>query len=379
MEYHSIPLTKFSKILKESLPPPAKLNLKQTKILVDKISKLLENWNYHLDYPKTTPVKEKYRLIYDHWEEFEVPTSGWHYHQDFCTGNCKHCEVKNHCESSKERESEPKDFDIPDGSDELHPLFSSDDEPAKKSGKESPPKKEKIKQILYSLEEKDFIPDVHSYCDRWCDMCSFKSKCSVFYFEKELLKLAANDDMHRSSFESVKHVFSLTNDILKETLKENEIDIEFPVTTNDKFFPKLPVGEQKVLDLAKEYTFNTSAWLRDFPEEKVVANHDLLEPLNTITHYNIFISTKLARAFFGRIDYPEDDPIQNDSNGSAKVALLAIKRSLDSWTNLLKYLKDNEKVILNQCVKLKKLTKMVEKYFPHAQEFLRPGFDFMVD
>ncbi|MGC9345047.1 MAG: hypothetical protein ACP5E3_20245, partial [Bacteroidales bacterium] len=98
-----------------------------------------------------------------------------------------------------------------------------------------------------------------------------------------------------------------------------------------------------------------------------------------ILYYHIFISAKLARAFFGRVSFPDDDPYQNDSNGSAKIALMAISESLNSWSNLLKHVKKEEEIILQHCVKLKKLKNMVQRFFPHAQKFLRPGFDFLPD
>jgi hypothetical protein len=51
----------------------------------------------------------------------------------------------------------------------------------------------------------------------------------------------------------------------------------------------------------------------------------------------VFIGVKLRRALDGR-DRPihgeegdEDDPVQNDWNGSAKVALISIERSIDAW------------------------------------------------
>ena len=377
MEYQSIPLTKFSNISKESFPPPERLDLKQSEMLVDKIAELLKNWNFHLEYPESTPVKEKYRLIYDHWEEFGIPTAGWDFHQDFCTGDCKDCPVKDYCNSYKEWENDSIDLEMSYDPTELDHNLYSDHRSDQESEKTTKSKKEKIKDIMNSINGKDFIAYMHDYCDRWCESCALKSKCSVFYIEKELLKLAANDDPDSSSLESLKHVFSITNDILNQTLKEKNMDIDFPVTKNDSFFPKLHVSEQKVLDAAKEYTMDTAKWLKSLPEEEIFAINELLKPVTVIMHFHVFISTKLARAFFGRVSLPEDDPIQNDSNGSAKIVLTAITRSLESWTHLLDYKKDKEEWILKQCTRLKKLTEMVERSFPHAQEFLRPGFDFL--
>ncbi len=375
MENHSIPVTSFSKILKESLPPPEKLDERQSGRLVDTISVLLENWNFHLEYPERTPVKEKYRLIYDHWEEFEIPTSGWHFHQDFCTGNCGDCEVKDYCESNESS----KDFDLSHESEKFQSGSVSDNVSARNTVKESTDKKEKIKRVLKSIQEKDIIPSMHNYCDRWCKMCSLRSRCSAFYLEKELYMLEASENPDKSTFEIISQVLSLTHDILEDALNENKVDFKMPVTTNDSFFPKLPAHEQKVLDFAKEYVFSTSEWLKTLSGERITVNHKLKEHVNVITYYHMFIPTKLARAFFGRVSYPEDEPIQNDSNGSAKVALLAIAKSLDSWTKLLSYNKDDEEVILQQCVKLKKLKQMVERSFPYAQKFVRPGFDSLAE
>jgi hypothetical protein len=171
MECQGIPLTNYSKILKESLPPPEKLNPEQAGILVDKITALLDNWNFHLEYPVSTPVKEKYRLIYENWEEFEIPKGGWHFHQDFCSGSCEECEVKEYCDTYNKDEKYPENVVTDKEIDELDKIFIPDQETESKPGKEFSSKKEKIKWILDSIQEKDFIPSVHNYCDRWCDKC----------------------------------------------------------------------------------------------------------------------------------------------------------------------------------------------------------------
>ena len=375
MEYHGIPVTSFSNILKESLPPPEKLNEKQSEMLVDKISLLLESWNFHLEYPEITPVKEKYRLIYEHWEEFQVPTSGWHFHQDFCLGNCEDCEVKNYCDTYLEEQESPVDLNLSDTSDENEGRSSNEDGTDRNSENEFTSNKDEVQWILNSIQDRDFIPSIHNYCDRWCNMCSLRSQCSAYYFEKELPDSRENSESGKSSIEGVKHIFELTQDILKGILEENSIDFELPRSTTDNFFPEIPENEQKVLDFAKEYAFSASDWLKEFPEERISAIHELMEPVNVISYYHTFIPSKLARAFFGRVSCPEDDPIQNDSNGSAKVALMAIEKSLNSWAHLLKHQKVNEEVILQHCVKLEKLKQNVQRFFPYAQKFVRPGFD----
>ena len=55
------------------------------------------------------------------------------------------------------------------------------------------------------------------------------------------------------------------------------------------------------------------------------------ESLEIAAHDTLFISAKLRRAISGRDPHERSDdesrPIQNDWNGSAKVALISIERS----------------------------------------------------
>jgi hypothetical protein len=64
-----------------------------------------------------------------------------------------------------------------------------------------------------------------------------------------------------------------------------------------------------------------------------------------------------------------------DADGSAKVALLGIERSIAAWAALLPRLPDREPGILNLLTALRELLRQVEASFPHARAFLRPGFD----
>ena len=70
-----------------------------------------------------------------------------------------------------------------------------------------------------------------------------------------------------------------------------------------------------------------------------------------------------------------DDPVQNDSNGSAKIALVAIDRSIAAWGVLYAQLPDLEDSILDILSHLERLRKALERAKPQARQFVRPGFD----
>jgi hypothetical protein len=89
------------------------------------------------------------------------------------------------------------------------------------------------------------------------------------------------------------------------------------------------------------------------------------------------IYVKLCRAASGMIHSEIEDLecIQEDANGSAKVVILGIERSISAWAALLPHFPDQESRILDLLATLKRLLRQVEASFPHALAFLRPGFD----
>jgi hypothetical protein len=65
-----------------------------------------------------------------------------------------------------------------------------------------------------------------------------------------------------------------------------------------------------------------------------------------------------------------------DSDGSAKIALIAMDRSIGAWSGLRTTLAgaDGDE-ILDLLVQLAAIGRETEKLFPHARAFVRPGFD----
>ena len=95
--------------------------------------------------------------------------------------------------------------------------------------------------------------------------------------------------------------------------------------------------------------------------------------------YQFFIAAKAHRAFHGILDFDGDEDIdelsdpQSDANGSAKVALIAVERSILAWTYLLN---PNNATIIRPFIELLESIKdQIELKFPNARDFVRPGFD----
>jgi hypothetical protein len=116
----------------------------------------------------------------------------------------------------------------------------------------------------------------------------------------------------------------------------------------------------------------------DIPGAKPVDEAlNIKDCLEVIRWYQHQIYIKLCRAASGMIrgELEEIEYCPEDANGSAKVAIIGIERSIAAWGGLLNQFPQQERVILDLLVKLKGLLRKVEMSFPDARSFARPGFD----
>jgi hypothetical protein len=102
-----------------------------------------------------------------------------------------------------------------------------------------------------------------------------------------------------------------------------------------------------------------------------------MDIIEVIQWYKRFIWVKIMRALQGemedRVEELEDFP--KDSDGSAKIALIAIDRTITSWAKMREHFIEREDEILEILVLLERLRKAMEQTFPNARAFVRPGFD----
>lgn len=104
---------------------------------------------------------------------------------------------------------------------------------------------------------------------------------------------------------------------------------------------------------------------------------DLKDAVEVIRWYQYQIHVKLVRADEGLLegtpemlkDYPRD------SDGSAKVALIGLDRSLAAWGAVRDHFPDQEDSVLDLLVELERLRRKTGEIFPGARSFVRPGFD----
>lgn len=130
--------------------------------------------------------------------------------------------------------------------------------------------------------------------------------------------------------------------------------------------------------MAMAYAMRSHRWLTRHDHLTASADAVLAEALNVITYDASLIAAKLHRALLGRDGYlfdGEDDEgaVQNDWNGSAKVARMSIERSEAAWRAIAGAGIDREAALVANA--LTALRAAVDREFPDAMAFVRPGFD----
>lgn len=249
----------------------------------------------------------------------------------------------------------------------------------------------------------DFIPGIYNYCDRWCERCQFSSRCVNFALEKEHFgDIQDRDGLNEAFWEKLSEMLHFTLSMVKEMAEEKGVDLDSLVSEDDEI-QKNPFDEEAVVHIvthtAKAYANQVDEWF-DFavyyfdekedppdagssfklvqPEESQKFD-DITEMVEVIRWYQHQIYVKLRRAVTGelRAEEMDLDDFPKDSDGSAKVVLIGIDRSVSAWGEMLKHFPDQEEHILKLIVRLHRLRKHVENVFPNARAFIRPGFDDM--
>jgi hypothetical protein len=247
------------------------------------------------------------------------------------------------------------------------------------------------------MKENKFITGVHNYCDRWCERCPLSKRCFSYQTELESdleLDTATSEDIETVVKEQLASAVELLyeqaevqginlDDLPEEPVEEPEFEdeafaraaeqltaltMEYGTLSSEWF------GTHQLLLQSKEEEFARLLELGVLDVDQTEAFRDALE---VVIWYMHFIAAKIKRAVSSkkRFDPEIDDPEQNDFNGSAKVAILTIEKSLVAWELIYEQLKESSDDIIDLLKMLSRLRESTYQLFPDAVKFVRPGFD----
>jgi len=221
-------------------------------------------------------------------------------------------------------------------------------------------------------------------------------------------------DINNAKFwQKLEGIFRETHALILEWAEEMGVDLE----STEAEAAIVERGKQR--EEAKEHPLSLSArhyaqmvqqWFKEeFAVEENVhdditgkahsAEEDIgvTDAIEVIRWYQFFIAAKTYRALMGLEDIGDEevsdinvDPFSDDdfddedvllaaachdSDGSAKIALIAIDRSLSAWRLMQNALPEKTESTVPMLIELEKLRRGIEQIFPRARDFVRPGFD----
>jgi hypothetical protein len=252
--------------------------------------------------------------------------------------------------------------------------------------------------------KEDFIPGIDNYCDRWCERCAFTARCNNF--KNSQSPTADEVDINNTAlWEHITDNFQKTIQLLSKTAEEYGVSLDKAMATEDenkyeqqRTALKIATKNHGLSKLCNEYQQVVAPFVK---KDKLV--NDKIQELaqyvrlgiktekevkaitvtindcfDIIQWYLFFIGAKLQRALNGKLEGESrgiDNRFQKDGEGSAKVTIIAVEKSMMAWTQLYELMPVIEDEALPALSLLSRLRKKILDEFPQAMFFKRPGFD----
>ena len=242
----------------------------------------------------------------------------------------------------------------------------------------------------------DLISGIYNYCDRWCERCPFTSRCLLYATEQE----DADDSPESRDIENAAfwgklgRIFRETQEMITEWAQEAGVDltqVDQEAERADRKRHKA-AAKHRLAVAGKKYASDVTEWFRELsgtitsqdlpPDHQDREESEQFEEASEVIHwYQYQIAVKSMRALSSRsteveeMDDPEFGDFPKDSDGSAKVALVGIDRSISAWRLMQLAVPERSESIVPLILQLEWLRRRTEKEFPEARGFMRPGFD----
>lgn len=238
-----------------------------------------------------------------------------------------------------------------------------------------------MKTIKELTNNPNFILGIYNYCDRWCERCAFTSKCANFAIGEDRFGDLKKSDLNNAEFwKRLADIFTETMEMVRDKAKEFGIDLD-KLDETEKYPDFEDMDNHFIIQLCLRYEKMINNWFKepvytdqDLAEKIESKQIELTDAVDVIRWYQYQIGVKFRRALL-TFEEEEDEFTLIDRNGSAKVSLIGIDRSLAAWNVILNLIKDQAKPILEIMTILSRIKKIAEKQFPDAHGFIRPGLD----
>jgi hypothetical protein len=171
-------------------------------------------------------------------------------------------------------------------------------------------------------------------------------------------------------------------ELLKEAADEYGLDFDPLMSEEDEALEtriETQVRKHTLFRQATEYVKLVGEWFGSSDEcgDGDYSEAELCDSEQVILRYHTLILTKINRAVrqLFECEPPHPADLIHDINGSAKVALIAMDRSIAAWWRMRGLFPGHNRAIMKFLVLLAQLKDATQHVFVNARDFVRPGFD----
>ena len=271
-----------------------------------------------------------------------------------------------------------------------------------------------------------YIDGVYHYCDRWCERCPLTARCRQFAFEEELKRTDDENAAFWKVFEDLReqqteHAAEFFAELSEEADDESLLPELDAWDADDEGFERI-ADRDPLARFAHDYAHRVHDWLKQHDPHRAGRADERPQPeqspaevgrndaLDVINWYSFQIAVKLTRALSGERDVQEfgiygpeaddadeaedadsdlldesddiasvmKDCVRMERDGSAKVSLIGVERSLGAWTILRAHFPDQSEAIREFQRMLGRLRRAIDERIPGARTLQRPGFEYEV-
>ncbi len=243
-------------------------------------------------------------------------------------------------------------------------------------------KRNRLKELA---KDKRHIPGIYNYCDRWCERCPQTARCLNYSISQEESSDPESKDIRNEAFwKKISDLFQESMELLEEAGKERGTDLNsIDLAEEETNAAKDDAAKNHVVYRAAEgYAKMVEDWFKGkeelffFPTVELGdGSVKIEEAVEVIRWYEFFIAAKVMRAIRGSMEEDREELAAHDSDGSAKIALIAIDRSIAAWGVIPRHNRFYQESVLKIISLLTLLRQAVEDTFPGAKSFIRPGLD----
>lgn len=213
---------------------------------------------------------------------------------------------------------------------------------------------------------------------------------------------AAHDINSEAFWNKLASIFKQTHEMIATMAAERGIDLEsleIEPAREEQNRRRARTKSSPLARSAEQYARLVNEWFdREYPDSEQELDADptrgdlplvdfdaqdrasnIQDAIEVIRWYQFQIAVKIMRGLMrDDLEEEEEEPEaarQSDSDGSVKVALIGMERSISAWERLRELLPERTDSILPMMLHLEQLRRRTEQAFPRAQSFVRPGFD----